>query len=582
MKITGFIFRCIYFSLIAFFLTGCSTKSNFSSKDDYDPQMMAYVYTLMGEYDNAANVLKRALVDNPNNKYIHLNRVYCHLKKRDEASAYYVLHEYMNNNDHNNVGYEFYQLRGTILFNHQQFDDALADFDRGIELIMPSLDQSVTADYIKQLGAEIEQYNKRLTDAIDYRIQDNELCFLLRDAQEAQEALVRAQAVYNMNKVCADMSIKLAYIHLFNDDFEQADRYCTLSRQLDPCNTGVYQVRAFFYEKKNNFDLALAQYCTAIKLAPSAPELYSSRGEVYIRMGRYGEACDDFVQAMELDPDKHHYILCKARAAYFLKKYEDVIADISEYLRRVEKNPPSEEPQFVLAYFLRGLSYLQIISYEKAIADYDKILDIEPENMDARYNRGIALNALKRADAIKDFDYIVKHDPSNGNAHCELGIAYLYDAKYDKAEMLFKKALKINPDCYRTHANLGYVYCLLKSSENWALPPLDKATELNSQYLPPYFYRALFHRDNQRYHEAIEQMDMILAIDENSYKAYFYKAFIYEYLRDKDNAVHNYRQTIEHAPLKPVMAVQIAKKRISALEKMSARLQNTENSGVIR
>ncbi len=560
---------CILFSFVTTIAlyTGCTT-STISQKEDYDPQMMAYVYTLSGNYDSASDVLEETQRANPDDKNVLLNRVYCLIKGSYDEKAYKALQDYMNTHE---PDYECYRMRGMILFNHKQFDEACADFDSGLGLIMHRIDPAINKEYLDSCRNTLDEYTHELKENYRFELKDAHMSVLLANYQNAYEKMERTEETYAINSACVDMLIRRAYIYLHYSEFDLAEKDYQLAVRLQPDNPNVYQGWSLLYSFQNDYATAITEYDRAIELDPCNPTLYINRAELHMKMNNYEHAYEDFTHALDYDPTESYCIIGQATVLYYLGNYEKSILLTKKYITSLKEKHVSENENKVLAYHLSGSAYLQLRQYSEAINDYDALLKINPTNLKAHYNRGIAYNGLKHPDAVPDLEYVVHQDPENSSALCELALAYMHQGKFDLAESFFKKAKRVNPECYRTQANLGYMYYLTKSQDSWILRCLDRATELNASYLPPYLYRAFHYRDKKQYDKSLAQLDAILDIDNTMYKAFFHKAVVYEFLQDRDNALDNYMKTIENAPSKKLLPVQIARKRITALKRMSSQ-----------
>ena len=61
---------------------------------------------------------------------------------------------------------------------------------------------------------------------------------------------------------------------------------------------------------------------------------------------------------------------------------------------------------------MRGLAKIKLNDFEHAIVDFDKVVELEPSNVDAFYNRGISNAALSHfATAILDYDQALRMRP---------------------------------------------------------------------------------------------------------------------------------------------------------------------------
>jgi tetratricopeptide (TPR) repeat protein len=81
---------------------------------------------------------------------------------------------------------------------------------------------------------------------------------------------------------------------------------------------------------------------------------------------------------------------------------------IAEFTKAIESEPDCAD-----AYYYRGSSYDKMGEYDKAIADYNKALEIRPDYAVAYYNRGQAYYKQKEYDkAIADWEKAIKLNPS--------------------------------------------------------------------------------------------------------------------------------------------------------------------------
>jgi tetratricopeptide (TPR) repeat protein len=108
------------------------------------------------------------------------------------------------------------------------------------------------------------------------------------------------------------------------------------------------------------------------------------------------------------------------------------------------------DPNNAYAYFGRGFSRLPLGDYRDAKKDFDKAIEIDPNNAYAYLGRGISRLPLgdlgDYRDAKKDFDKAIEIDPNNAHAHMYRGslVFMLGDkqgaiADWKQASILFKE-----------------------------------------------------------------------------------------------------------------------------------------------
>jgi uncharacterized membrane protein YhaH (DUF805 family) len=95
----------------------------------------------------------------------------------------------------------------------------------------------------------------------------------------------------------------------------------------------------------------------------------------------------------------------------------------------------------------------------KAIADYNKAIEIAPDSADAFYNRGDAYDEMgEYGKAIADYNKAIELDPNHALAYHNRGCAYGEIGAYDKAIADYNKAIELNPNDSLAYYNRGLAY----------------------------------------------------------------------------------------------------------------------------
>ena len=140
-----------------------------------------------------------------------------------------------------------------------------------------------------------------------------------------------------------------------------------------------------------------------------------------------------------------------------------------------------------IAYHNRGFAYGELKQYDKAIADFDKAIELNPEDVHVDYrNRGVAYRKLKQYDkAIADYDKAIELNPKDADTYHNRGFAYDELKQYDKAIADYDKAIKLNPEYAYAYNNRGYTYLWLKKCDK-AQTDFKKANKLDAKDPVPY------------------------------------------------------------------------------------------------
>jgi tetratricopeptide (TPR) repeat protein len=161
--------------------------------------------------------------------------------------------------------------------------------------------------------------------------------------------------------------------------------------------------------------------------------------------------------------------------AFFQKGQADEA--VKQFQKALEINPNDRDAHTDLGMVLDGIGRL-----DEAIAQYQKALKIDPNNVEAHNNLG---NTLFRkgqlGEAIAQYQMAVKINPENAEAQGNLGAALFQNGQFDEAMAQYQKSLEINPNYAEAHNNLGNA--LLQSGQlDRAIEEFQKAIEINPKF----------------------------------------------------------------------------------------------------
>lgn len=112
----------------------------------------------------------------------------------------------------------------------------------------------------------------------------------------------------------------------------------------------------------------------------------------------------------------------------------------------------------------RGIAWMLLGDYKRAVVDYDISIDIDPGNSLAYSNRGVTYMKLDDLDsAFKDFETAIEISPEYAFAYFNRGRAYEQLQEYDAAISDYEKALAIDPKMHRAEKILKSLRASLES-----------------------------------------------------------------------------------------------------------------------
>jgi tetratricopeptide (TPR) repeat protein len=124
--------------------------------------------------------------------------------------------------------------------------------------------------------------------------------------------------------------------------------------------------------------------------------------------------------------------------------------------------------------------------YPKAVEDFDRAIEMDPDNAMYHNNRGVAYLRQKKFDkAVEDFDKTLKIESKFSSGYHNRGMAYSGKGRHDKAIEEFSKVIEMNPSSPVLYKDRGTAYRKLGEYE-LALKDFEKAIELDKKFAPGY------------------------------------------------------------------------------------------------
>jgi tetratricopeptide (TPR) repeat protein len=111
-------------------------------------------------------------------------------------------------------------------------------------------------------------------------------------------------------------------------------------------------------------------------------------------------------------------------------------------------------PNNAYAWNNRGVALDNLGRYLEAVASYDRAVSVQPAYAEAWYNRGLALRKFGRyTDAIASYDKAIVISPSYAEAWLNRGVALDYLGRYDEAIASYDKVIALEPNLTAAREN---------------------------------------------------------------------------------------------------------------------------------
>jgi tetratricopeptide (TPR) repeat protein len=196
----------------------------------------------------------------------------------------------------------------------------------------------------------------------------------------------------------------------------------------------------------------------------SLPNAYEShlKGLGYLQQPDQAESVDKAIQwlkiAVEQDP---HYALAQTGLAnaywsrYRLAKDPALLEEAQACCRlAIQMND-----QLVSANMTLGIINRETGQYEKAIQEFRRVLQIEPDSYQAYMDLGETYEKLERLkEAEAAFKNAMRLRPDYSNVYAYLGYFYYVYGRIAEAEKMFLKVTRLTPGSIWAYNNLGGIY----------------------------------------------------------------------------------------------------------------------------
>jgi tetratricopeptide (TPR) repeat protein len=319
--------------------------------------------------------------------------------------------------------------------------------------------------------------------------------------------------------------------------------------------------RAEFYQR--NFRGAIDYYQKSLAAQPSG-EVASDLGDVWILYSRtlpvtdtagilqaYDQAIASYSQAKKLAADDCRIFEKVGKAEALMGKLEEAAADFEAAIDCGSRDPD--------VLFALGNVLIDLVRFPEALEWYGRYreyreaqLSEEPwakPDADFFANEGLVLRIMMDSTkeeagrdslflrAIASYERALELDPERADIMDDLGILYYTAKKYDQAIQVFTSKIDMEPDVVNSYLNRAYAYMQLKQY-NPMLADLEQMLALdscNTQALEIGTYVAIF--EMSKYSLGRKWLDIQLACDPENCDALMYYGYTYMVTNDSAQIV---------------------------------------------
>jgi tetratricopeptide (TPR) repeat protein len=215
--------------------------------------------------------------------------------------------------------------------------------------------------------------------------------FALRNQGDRQRAFLLCEEIIKVAPTQSDtLSLMGILLAESNRPFDALNFFGkALQVKKEP---STFNNRGNLYQNLKQYELALEDYETALKLKPSFTEAYFNQGNCYKDLNQFTKAIESYKKALAANPKYYTAYTNMGLCLQNLQRFEEALECFNKSIEIA--------PDYFGAYNNKGFCLHVLMRLDESIATFKKAMELNPENNDAKFNIG--------------FVYLLKGDLENG------------------------------------------------------------------------------------------------------------------------------------------------------------------------
>ncbi len=448
---------------------------------------LANLYRYTGKYENALKCAKIAALADPKNEWYNILYIECLHNKRlymDAADRYEMMlktHPYRE---------DFYQgLAGEYIYAGK-LDKALQAYSRMLQATGPNDDISMQKVKIYSQQKKWNDAETELKRIIMANPKESRYYTFLADLYQQEGQPQKALETYNTILKTDSLN---PYIHLALADYYRQQKkdeefFGELKKAFKSDDLDIdskIKILLSYYNMTEQSQKLLPQAYELCSLLiteyPDEPKAHSMYADFLYRDKKYKDAIAELLKVLQNDKGKyavwHELLDCETH----IGAYDSLAKHSAEAMDLFPEQPYS--------YYYNGVAYMQLKQYQKAVQPFKDgkqfVFEDTPLASGFCTNLGEVYNNLKEYEkSDKEFDKALELDPNN--AGVLNNYAYYLSLRkehLEKAEKMSKRSLELVPNSVNYMDTYGWIFYQEQKYED-AKKHLEKAIERGGNNRP--------------------------------------------------------------------------------------------------
>jgi len=260
----------------------------------------------------------------------------------------------------------------------------------------------------------------------------------INDRKKSVRALSDFEIALDMSPRDATLLARISMVCYNLGDYDRAILRASESIGLDPKLRLSWRIRAWAFFQKNELAKALADFKVLTSICPTDGLAYYFQGILHFKRAEYRESLDAFSQSLHIRPNHHEVLTQRAKANYFLQKFEDAKNDCHAAL--------TQQPEFYEAIIWRGNSLRRLHRQAEALEDFARAIELQPRKPTAYLYRGTAYERWQQNDlAIADYTTAIELAPPSPDLYLRRGYLFIKLEDFPRARADLDKVISLEP-----------------------------------------------------------------------------------------------------------------------------------------
>lgn len=288
-------------------------------------------------------------------------------------------------------------------------------------------------------------------------------------------------------------------------------------------------------------DASIVSRLTALGyLSQAGSNSLNNRGVLLMNQGRYEEALEEFLAALESEPEFLVARINLGRSYMFQGDTEEALLVFQDVLRR---DPTAQDVENSV-----GNIHMERGDMQQAEGHFLRALEIEPNDTDVLNSLGILCERQERwQESIAFYRRVTEVDPDYGEGYNNLGNVLKQLGQLQQAEVLYRQAMEADPTFVGSYNNLALLH-QERDDLDGAIALYRKALEKAPDHPKVRLNLGSLYYQQGKYEDAIAEFQRALELDPNYPDAHNNLGAVYGQMGEFKREMEELQKAIELRP----------------------------------